>query len=370
MSDPYYETLLELERRREPHAVATVIKVHGSASARPGAKAIISRDGRNVLGWIGGGCAESLVIQNALTAMESGECVIVEVDLNDEVLGAGMPCGGSMDVFVEPILPRPRVFIFGNDAVCPMLARWSEKCGFEVEINLETEVTPADFVVIRDDSAVTTPFPDDFPGLISQGLLNVERTAAESALSLTARLLQRHHNRAGEPLWQVKKMPPECEPRPLAGESNENSHLVLVGHNRMTEGLAEIATALGWQVSVNSPDATAGDYSAAVCRVLNDDAYELAEVTRGCDIVIATQHKGDHRVLKSVLSREPGYIGLIASRRRAGLIAGYLSEEGLLDDARNCLHAPCGLDLGARAPFEVAISIICEIVARKHSPQT
>ena len=366
MTDSFYETLIDFERRRESHAVATVVNVHGSASARPGAKALISCEGRNVLGWIGGGCAESLVIQNALIAMESGECRIVEVDLNDEVLGAGMPCGGSMDVFVEPILPRPRVFLFGDDGVSTLLAQWAYKCGFDVEINSEAEIMPVDFVVLRDDSLANPRLPKDFSRLISKGLLDVERTAAETALSLTARLLQRYRQSSGQPLWKVKKMPPECKPRPTGDDLNENCHLILVGHNRMTEALAEIATALEWEVSVNSPGATTGDYSAAVCRILNDDAYELSEVTRGCSIVIATQHKGDHRVLKSVLSRDPGYIGLIASRRRAGLIVDYLSEEGLSEAARNCLHAPCGLDLGAQAPFEVAISIISEIVARRN----
>lgn len=90
-----------------PFAVATVIAVRGSSSAKPGSKALIDAEGRNVFGWVGGGCADAYVRSQAREAMAQGCPRIVQADLDDEVFGLGMPCGGVMDVFIEPQAPAP-----------------------------------------------------------------------------------------------------------------------------------------------------------------------------------------------------------------------------------------------------------------------
>ncbi|MGR8932189.1 MAG: XdhC family protein, partial [Gammaproteobacteria bacterium] len=85
---------LDLQKSRRPYAVATVVEIVGSSSAKPAAKALIDRAGKLLAGWIGGGCAQAMVSKTALECFESGEPRIIEVDLTDEVFGAGMPCGG------------------------------------------------------------------------------------------------------------------------------------------------------------------------------------------------------------------------------------------------------------------------------------
>ena len=115
------EAMLALRQRREPFALATVIETHGSVSAKTGSKAVIGRDGRLVAGWVGGGCAEGTVSHSALDGLETGETAIIDLDLNDEVLGTGMPCGGTMRVFVEPIRPTPRIWILGHGKVAETL---------------------------------------------------------------------------------------------------------------------------------------------------------------------------------------------------------------------------------------------------------
>src|SRR5271154_1035776 len=85
-----------LKRRQENFVLATVIRVHGSTSAKLGAKAIFSSDGKNVLGWVGGGCAESFLSREATLSLDEKIPRIVNVDLDDEVFGL-MPCGGTMD---------------------------------------------------------------------------------------------------------------------------------------------------------------------------------------------------------------------------------------------------------------------------------
>ncbi len=134
MPDPW--TLLErLASTGEPAAIATVIETRGSASARAGSKAVIDRHGKVVFGWVGGGCAQSTVCAAALECMGEGITRIVDLNLDDEVLGTGMPCGGSMRVFVEPMLPRPRLWLLGHGAIAEALCSLGATLGFRVIVD-------------------------------------------------------------------------------------------------------------------------------------------------------------------------------------------------------------------------------------------
>ena len=107
------QDVLDLLRRlrdsEEPCALATVIETIGSASAQTGSKAVIDRHGKVLAGWVGGGCAQSTVCHTALDCLRDGATRIVDLNLDDEVLGTGMPCGGSMRVYVEPMMPKPKL---------------------------------------------------------------------------------------------------------------------------------------------------------------------------------------------------------------------------------------------------------------------
>jgi xanthine dehydrogenase accessory factor len=137
------DLMMEFRRRKEPYALATVVETEGSASARPGAKALIGRNGELLSGWVGGGCAESTVRQAALACLRDGQPTIVDLDLNDEVLGTGMPCGGSMRVYVEPVLPRPTLWILGHGLVAESLCRFGATLGFRVVIDETPAPDPA-----------------------------------------------------------------------------------------------------------------------------------------------------------------------------------------------------------------------------------
>src|SRR5258708_35545638 len=97
----------DLAAAKEPFAIATVVRVQGCSSATSGSKAIIDAGGRGVTGWIGGGCAESAVRAEALKAIAAEKPQLITLDMQDEVLGVGMPCGGMMDVYIEPVVPKP-----------------------------------------------------------------------------------------------------------------------------------------------------------------------------------------------------------------------------------------------------------------------
>jgi xanthine dehydrogenase accessory factor len=150
--------LLDLQREfldaRIPHALATVVEITGSSSAKPGAKALIDGAGRVVHGYVGGGCAEAMVSEAAVLSLAGGEPTVIEVDLDDEVFGAGMPCGGSMRVYVEPILPKPTLWLMGHGLIVESLCEFAHRLGFEVVVNdakATAERFPAARRVIGDD---------------------------------------------------------------------------------------------------------------------------------------------------------------------------------------------------------------------------
>lgn len=137
-SDRFETTLSALRARGEPFAIATVVRTVDATSAKPGAKAIVLPDGSIAEGWVGGGCARAAVSRAALSALAAGQPQFVSlrpeellaaegIEAGEERQGVrfacnGCPSKGSMDIFVEPVLPRPRLVIFGAGPVAMALA--------------------------------------------------------------------------------------------------------------------------------------------------------------------------------------------------------------------------------------------------------
>jgi xanthine dehydrogenase accessory factor len=135
MSTEFFEKLNLLNTQEVPFAVATVIRITGSVSAKPGAKSILDSEGNTLYGWVGGGCAEEAVRDAAMDSLKDGQTRIVPLDLDDEVLGVGMPCGGTMDVYVEPYLPRPELHLVGHGRIAEVLAELAHLMHFMVTVN-------------------------------------------------------------------------------------------------------------------------------------------------------------------------------------------------------------------------------------------
>jgi xanthine dehydrogenase accessory factor len=131
----FYSKAAEFAERRQPFATATVVRVEGSSSARRGSKALIDSQGKIVMGWIGGGCAESAVRSEALKCIRSEQPTLITLDMQDEVLGVGMPCGGIMDVYIEPVLPQPELVIAGHGRIAETLAGLGHLMNFSVTVH-------------------------------------------------------------------------------------------------------------------------------------------------------------------------------------------------------------------------------------------
>jgi xanthine dehydrogenase accessory factor len=132
-----------LARRGEPFAVATVVRCERPTSAKPGAKALIRRDG-SVSGWIGGSCAEPVAVKEAMGALEDGQPrFLVLVGKGGAALGRtegvreyAMTChsGGTLEIFVEPVLPKPVLVLVGSGPVVETLAGLAQAARFAVTV--------------------------------------------------------------------------------------------------------------------------------------------------------------------------------------------------------------------------------------------
>jgi xanthine dehydrogenase accessory factor len=132
----------------EPFALATVVRTVSATAAKAGAKAVILPDGSITEGWIGGGCARAAVLKAAKDALADGQSRLVSVQppdaLDERGLKAGeekegvrfaknmCPSQGTMDIFVEPVLPRPQVVICGSSPVAVAIADLARRSGFAV----------------------------------------------------------------------------------------------------------------------------------------------------------------------------------------------------------------------------------------------
>jgi len=150
VSASFFELAAELLARREPFATATVVRADRPTSAKPGAKAIITPDGK-LTGWIGGSCAAPVVIREAVAAIADGEARLIEISKTSGAPRPGvrhfpMTChsGGTLEIHIEPLLPTEQLVIVGKTPVARALAALGSALGRYVVV-AEPNVTAVDF---------------------------------------------------------------------------------------------------------------------------------------------------------------------------------------------------------------------------------
>jgi xanthine dehydrogenase accessory factor len=139
MFDQFLNKASELLARGDPFAVAEVVRYLSPISGKVGDKAIIFADG-TVWGWIGGGCAQPAVIKEALKALKDGRPRLVRISPSSSqeegIVAYNMTChsGGTLDIYIEPILPKPHILILGRSPVGRTLARLGRVINYSVSV--------------------------------------------------------------------------------------------------------------------------------------------------------------------------------------------------------------------------------------------
>lgn len=315
-----------------PAALATVSRHRGSLPMSSDAKMLVTREGRR-MGTVGGGCVEADVVHEAVATIDSGCPTFVQHTLNADVAGdIGLSCGGTVQLFLEPVVADPRM--------------------------VELCAAVADGIRARQRAAVYTGI-EWAQGRFKAARIG-ERTihvAGRAALPSDERTWQHDANTfvddAGDLFVErIPRLP----------------RIVICGAGHVGVEIARAAARAGFHVVVvddRRDFANAGRIPDADEIVVEDFSrlFDTFEIDAD-DFVLATTrgHSFDAMIVERAARTPARYVGMLGSRRKKAVIWKALREAGVPDDALARVHCPIGLEIGADDPAEIAISVVAELI--------
>ena len=322
-------------------ALATVVKTWGSSPRQEGAKMAIS-EGGEITGSVSGGCVESAVAETGLEVLKSGSPQLVHFGVADETAwSVGLACGGSLDVFVERL--DPKQFDFLRDLLI------NEEPAASVTIVSGPEATLGRKLTLNlsDPSA---RYGSLNGGSDEQTVELAHQATEPNLLDLEAEGVQAF----------IDLMPPPPT-------------LVVVGGNQIAITLSSLAKTMDMRTVIVDPRrafATEQRFPEVdqLIQTWPAEAFETVPLTATTAVVMLTHDpKIDEPALELALTSPAFYVGALGSKRTQAKRRERLGERGLTEAELDRLHGPVGLELGADTPDEIALSIMAEIVATRHS---
>lgn len=257
MLDKFLQDTEQLRKKNEPFAIAMVVRREAPSSGKVGDKAVINKYGE-MIGWVGGGCVKGIIVKEAEDAMRSGSTRLIKIGKSvspsnqEGIREYKMTCQseGTVEVFIEPVLPSPHLVVIGKSAIARALVKMAGIAGYRIT------------GVARDANLSTFEKVDE---LITQVNLSQVKTTAASF------------------------------------------------------------------------------------------------------IVVVTQGEGDEIALTESLQKDCAYLGFVASRKKMASIKEYLESSGFDKKKIESIISPAGIDINAKKPEEVAISILAQIIQIQNS---
>jgi len=347
-----FKTIIQEYRKidftKRKAALATVVKVHGSSYRSPGARMLITDDGRWV-GSISGGCLEGDALRKARQAMTDNKSITVTYDTREDSnqnLGIGLGCNGIIDVFIEPLVPGDK-----NNPI-------------QLFEGFENTKEPLALATVFVGSAIGEKM-----------LMNAERNELRSFINPKLTEAVRYDLQS---LFEIKKS--TAKKYLLSGEQVDVFvelvqpviSLIIFGGGFDARPVSELAKSLGWNVSVTDECVAhiapvffpTADKLSLCQREFIDRDFEITPYT-AC-VLMSHNYEYDRDVLVKLLKTNAPYIGILGPRKRFDKMQEEFSDRGIqlneIDFHR--IHSPIGLDIGAEAPDEIALSIISEIQSK------
>ena len=329
-----FEHIDQLRRAPGRVAVATLVNTRGTTPRKEGAKMLVGEGGA-VLGSVTiGGCVDAQVIEESARVLEDRRPRLLELNLGDEeAWEIGLTCGGTIEVFVEPLT----------------LDRYEQVRAHAARGGLGAVVSRLDDdggkLLVLDDGRVEGSLGDRFLD---------ERFAAEAREAMgrgTSRTVFLEGVRAFIEVFA----PPAL--------------LLVVGAGHVAMPLTTLARVLGYRTVVldGRPRFATAERFPAVDELRVGIPSELIKdyplTPSAALVLVAHDYKYDLPVLRHALSTPVGYIGMLGSRRRGATILKFLGEDGVTREELARVRVPIGLDLGARSAPEIALAILAEIQA-------
>jgi xanthine dehydrogenase accessory factor len=321
----------------EAVAVATVIRVAGSAPRPVGARMIVSAEGR-MAGSVSGGCVETTVYEEMMDVLAGGPPRTLHFGITEDMIwDVGLACGGTIDVFVQQLDPALVAALAGYVEQGEPVALATVVAG-ERGVGGTALVTPQDVVWGAADGPVAAAAREMLAARADAGAVQILAPGMEVYV---------------EPF-----LPPPV--------------LVLIGGVHVAIPLARFAKALGFSVIVSDPRAKFANRERfpeadEVLLAWPDEALAQIEIDDATYIVLLTHDpKIDEPALAAALKTEAAYIGAIGSRTTHTARFERMARWGVTAEELQRVYAPIGLDLGGRTPEETALSIVAEMVAVKN----
>jgi xanthine/CO dehydrogenase XdhC/CoxF family maturation factor len=351
----------EANMRGERCALATVVSVEGSSYRRPGARMLVYESG-GTTGTISAGCLESDVAEHAKRVIGAGKAVLVEYNTastSDEMAwGLGLGCNGIVRVLVEPLAP--------GSLYVEALRRSCEANAAPVQVATVYQHMPSESaphaalieigarIFIDEDGNARS---DKLSGPLAAQLESEVGALSHEEVTSSART--RGVEGDAVTAFIETLMPPVP--------------LIIFGAGHDALPVVELARGLGWQTEVVDPQARPISLSrfAMADRVTlsrpEDVAAEVVITPRTLTLLMSHNYSHDLALLRFLLASPARYIGVMGPRKRTERMLSELAanEEKLrLEEAdMSRLYSPAGLDIGANAPSEIALSIVAEMRA-------
>jgi xanthine dehydrogenase accessory factor len=332
---------------------AVVVRTFGSAPRPEGAVLIVASDGR-IAGSVSGGCVEGAAAEEIERARATGRSRVIRYGISDEeAWDVGLACGGTIDVLVEPTVPQ---------AVVDAAEGSTRDIGAAVVTSLPADSPPPAFGPHEpgEGAAPVTPLVVHATGGMSGtlGRPELDDALVEAARDALNRGASRTIELGGRSLF-IEAYP--VRPR-----------LVVVGAVQAAMSLVAYARELGYATVVVDGRAAFAtperfpDVDRLVVGWPDEIADEIGLGPNDAVAVLTHDVKFDEPAIVEALRRGCRYVGAVGSRKTQADRRERLRRAGVGEDALARLRGPIGLDLGGRAPAEMALSIMAEIVAARY----
>jgi xanthine dehydrogenase accessory factor len=315
MSHHLLQTALDWHRAGRAVAVATVVETWGSAPRGVGSLLIIDADG-HMEGSVSGGCVEGAVIMEALDAIPSGDARLLDYGVSDdEAFAVGLACGGRIRVLVEPVGGAMPVHLL-EQLVAAITAR-----------------QPIAYVTAAQAHARKLAHPADFPDRF-----RLDRSGFEE------------------------------DGQTFVAIHNPPLRMIVVGAVHIAQALLPMARACGYDPVLIDPRGAFGSAERFPGETIIEDWPDeamatLAPDTRTAVVTLTHDPKLDDPAIIQTLKSQAFYLGCLGSTRTHAKRVLRLTEAGFAEADIARIHAPVGLDLGGRAPAEIAVSIMAQVIA-------
>jgi len=325
---------------------ATLVERIGSAPLDPGAEMLVGEHGR-IEGTVTGGCVEGALAEEAQRVLDGGPPHLASYGISDEqAVSVGLMCGGSVRVFVHELGPDIA------EALAAVRDGLAQGTPVALATLLEGDGAGAKMAVLEDGVVGSLGVAE----LLDHSVAREARGFLDEGVSRI-----RRYGSGGEVMGSELAVYIQAFAAPPS--------MTIFGAIDFSAAVARLAGELGYRVTIcdpREPFAASPRFSEAAEVVLDwPDRYMDGRTLGPRDVVLVFTHdpKFDQPALIAALGSRAGYVGALGSRRTHRQRAERLREAGVRDEEIQRIHAPCGLDLGARTPEETAVSIIAEVIS-------